>query len=167
MESTLNLNDNNQIEITGNVTYNDIVHIVYCIKNRLVKRFRKIDDIVKHKELVEKYLPLLQNNKEPFLDISTRSSKDRYVIYKLCDILSLECERIEEHKIREFRCDEFEGSDWDDYNPECGCGNVPKKWEKYECDLDYDDLYMIYKIPWCYKLGVRIIFDHNNTEFIQ
>jgi len=144
------------IQISGHINYNDIVEILTFIKINRIKRFKKINDLIKHKDIIEKYLPIIQNNKEPVLEILTRASDDRYVIYKLCDILSLRYERIEIHKTRTFECCEFDGP----YTEEngCGCGNVPKKFKKYEADLDYDDQYMLYEVPWTYKMGVRILF---------
>jgi len=92
------------------------------------------------------------------LDLLTKSSTDRYVIYKLCDILNIKYERIELHSTRIFMCDKFIGpnTEYHESGRVCGCGNVPNKYKKYEIGLDYDDFYKQYEIPWTYKLGVRI-----------
>lgn len=130
--------------------WQDIVVIINGMENP-----GKMKDVLKYKTIAEKYLPIIQDNTEPSLDILTESSTDRYVIYKLCDILKINHERIDEHNTRTFKCCQFFGPCSDPMTG-CGCADVPNRIKKYEVGLDYDDRYTEYKMPWTYKIGVRI-----------
>src|SRR5438874_8611718 len=121
------------------MSYDDIVRLVNDMKTNNQDRIqdRKLAGLLEHKDLIEKYLDIIQNNTNSPLDILTQSSTDRYVIYKLCEILNIRCQRIEKHETRIFGCDQFSGPKTTKYG--CGCGNVPKRLRKYESGLDYDD----------------------------
>lgn len=115
-------------------------------------------DLLEHKDAVRKYLVMIRAQTEPVFEILTESSRDRFVIYKLCELLGLKFERVERKGVRTFCCCDFPGP-WTDPETGCGCGNVPKRFKKHEGDLDYDDLYMEYNVPWVFKEGVRIFRD--------
>ena len=126
--------------------------IVSQIKNGDFKHIKKVDGLILHKERVEKFLLLIQSTTE----ILTESRIDRYVIYKLCEIMNIKYERIDEHGTRIFQCCGFKGPH-SDPDKDCGCADVPNKIKKYETGLDYDDKYMQYQVPWTYKRGIRLL----------
>lgn len=105
--------------------------IVSDIKENKLKHIKNIDDLINHKQRVEKYIPMIyeSSNTENEKEILTKSSSDRYVIYKLCDIMKFKYERIQVHGTRHFECCDFSGPDSNPYTG-CGCPHVPKKNKK-------------------------------------
>lgn len=134
----------------------------------IVIQYPREKEVIKHKEYIEQFLPIIQDNKHRSLDILTGSPTKRYVIYTLCRMLDIRHERIEKHGNRHFTCYEFPGPNRVKKYTRCGCANVPDKWmDKYEKGLDYDDLYRQFEVPWVYKLGVRIFYDSINSDTID
>ena len=152
------------IQTRGPIDYDDVARFVQEIQTNWsgCSRLRTYRDLVHHKYRIERFLPLLQTTPRPPapLELALLSTADRYVVYKLCEILGLRFERMEQHGTRTFKCTEFDGPDYhrNEEDSDCGCAFVPKHWRKYEGDLDYDDRVREYKVPWCYKLGVRVFF---------
>lgn len=121
--------------------------------------YKKLVDLCRphHRERMLKCLPLLQEQclVHTTLRLKTDDGRDRFVIYQLCELLDLPYTRIERQGIKTHYCCDFSGP-WTDDETGCGCGNVPKRFKKYETGLGYDDQYMMYDVPWTFKEGVEV-----------
>ena len=125
-------------------------------------------NFLRHKEYLQQLLVILQENRHRTLNILTESPTRRYLIYTLCRHFGIRYKRIEERGERHFEC-----SDFPPFSPEdtlvhnCGCHNVPDRWNKYSTGLDYDDLYRQYTVPWVYKRGVSVFYDIPKRDYID
>lgn len=56
-------------------------------------------DLLEHKAAVQKYLVMIRAQTDPIFEILTSSSRDRFVIYKLCELLGLRELRVRESEL--------------------------------------------------------------------
>lgn len=78
-------------------------------------------------------------------------SRIRGICYNICKLYGYKYSRIMVHGTKLIGCDE--------YSPDgksCGCDYAPNKFWHYHCYNNYEDTIAYSKIPWTYKIGVKI-----------
>jgi len=94
--------------VGGLVNYEDIIYVVRCIvKNggNLLKKFSNIGELlsVSYKGTIIKYLSQIRYGSDDLglnYDLMTSLGRDRFVIYKLCEIFNIRCKRIDNKGVR-------------------------------------------------------------------